>query len=238
MLSDRFICRTSEKSDGNMAFRFGSADEVLFSRRHFLSPYGIELKNLAVMQVEYGERIVMADEHLCGTGAFKEPGVLAEALMTKEKNLFLFLPTADCLPVAYCDPVQEVIALAHLGWKPTMKRVAPKVIQRLSKDCGTKPEDILVSIGPGIHKESYRFVNPMQKDLPEWKPFLHDLPGGDTEVDLVGFNVAELVRAGVLESNIEVSPFDTAKSPDFFSHYRSVRTGEPEGRFATVLGMR
>ena len=28
------------------------------------------------------------------------------------------------------------------------------------------------------------------------------------------------------------------KSPLFYSHYRSVRTGEPEGRFATVVGIK
>ena len=40
------------------------------------------------------------------------------------------------------------------------------------------------------------------------------------------------------EEKIVIDPNDTAQSPRFYSHYRSLRTGEPEGRFATIIGLK
>ncbi len=64
-----------------------------------------------------------------------------------------------------------------------------------------------------------------------------DLPDGQTTVDIVGYSKRQLIEAGVKEENIEVSDIDTAADSTFFSHYRSKKTGEAEGRFATVVGM-
>jgi hypothetical protein len=41
----------------------------------------------------------------------------------------------------------------------------------------------------------------------------------------------------VLPEHIEVSPVNTAISDEYYSHYRSVRSGEPEGRFALLVGL-
>lgn len=56
-------------------------------------------------------------------------------------------------------------------------------------------------------------------------------------VDLVGFNLEALTNAGIRNENISISPEDTAISPSYFSHFCSVRTNKPEGRFATVAVM-
>lgn len=53
-----------------------------------------------------------------------------------------------------------------------------------------------------------------------------------------GCNRKQLLDMKVKETNIYTSSIDTFKSPEYFSHYRSVRTGEDEGRFATVVGMK
>ncbi|OGG47409.1 hypothetical protein A3D66_01445 [Candidatus Kaiserbacteria bacterium RIFCSPHIGHO2_02_FULL_50_9] len=233
-----FVYATSNIRDGNMDFRFGEREEAVENRRRFLTKHDARLEDCAVMQVEYGERIVVVEEKFRGKGAFDGSAVPAEAFITREKNLVLFLLTADCLPIAYYDPVRHIAALAHLGWQPSTKRLASKVVKALKNNFSSNPNDLKIFIGPGIHKESYRFANPTQKNIPEWSPYLHDLPSGETEIDLVGYNVEELKRAGVVEANIAVSPVDTAASSEHFSHYRSVRTEEPEGRFATVLGMR
>mgnify|MGYP001574386810 CR=1 FL=1 len=103
---------------------------------------------------------------------------------------------------------------------------------------GSKPSDIIVYVGPGIHKESYKFENPIQKNLPGWEPFLEDLPDGQTAIDIVGYNTAQLTDSGVLQGNIEACPIDTALDVNMFSHYRAVRTGEQEGRFGTVAMMK
>jgi copper oxidase (laccase) domain-containing protein len=157
--------------------------------------------------------------------------------MTDERGVVLFLPTADCFPVAFHDPERGAIALAHLGWRPTDKQLASKVVRAMTDAYGCRPEDIRVSIGPGIHKESYVFENPEQKNQPAWKPFLTELPDGRVQVDLRTAIRAQLLESGIRDEHVSTSPDDTASSSEYFSHYRSVRTGELEGRFATLIGL-
>ena len=45
-----------------------------------------------------------------------------DGLITNEKNLFLCTVEADCVPVYFYDPVKEVIAMVHSGWKGTVKK--------------------------------------------------------------------------------------------------------------------
>lgn len=233
----KVLYATSTKADGDMSLAFGDKKEVLHHRKTFLKKQGLLLEDCVVMQVEHEDTIVVVDTK----DALKKKGedhvISAEALITKTKNLNLFLLTADCLPIAFFDPKKKVIGLAHLGWRPSERSLVLKIIKTFVKKFGSHPKDILVSIGPGIHKESYAFENPIQKTLPNWALYLHDLPSGGTQIDLVGYNKAELLEAGVLEEHIEVDPTDTGVSKGYFSHYRALRTGEVEGRFATILSL-
>ena len=222
----------SNKSGGNMDFKWGSEREVLSNRKLFLKNNEINLDDIVAMEVEHEERILIADSSMKGKVIF------TEALITKEKNLPLFLTTADCLPIAFWDAQSEVIALAHCGWRPTNRKLVSKVIARMEAEFNSNPKDLFVSIGPGIHKESYIFKNPIQKTIPDWFEFLEDTPEGDTHIDLVGYNKAQLLEAGIPENQIEIDSNDTFLSEDYFSHFRSVRTEEQESRFATVLMLR
>ncbi|MAG59573.1 hypothetical protein CMO96_02165 [Candidatus Woesebacteria bacterium] len=226
----------STRQDGNVSFRFGKEDEVLKNRENFLKQLSISPKNCVKMTLEHSTDIEVVDKNHLGRGMFKEDSIGADALITKEKGIFLFVMVADCLPIILYDPPGEKVALVHAGWQGTDKKFLEKVVQRFS-DLGSNPADIIVGIGPGIHKESYIHKDPEQKQKKDWEPFLKDLDDGQTEIDIVGYNIQQLVDSGVLKRNIEVSSIDTAKSKDFFSHYRVMRTGEPEGRFAAVVGM-
>lgn len=223
---------TSNVSDGNMSFKWGEEAEVLENRERFLGKYGLHPEDCIVMEVEHGENVVCLDSS--HRPKHWKDSLKAEAFMTQEKNLVLFLMTADCLPIALYDPTNEVVALAHLGWIPTDKRLLPKVITKMCAHFKSKPGDLLAYIGPGVHKESYLFQPPLKKSTPEWQPFLSTLPSGEISVDLVGYNISQLKESGLQKTNIHAEPTDTAISSQYFSHYRAVRTGEKEGRFATI----
>lgn len=221
----------SNKQHRNLSLRHGSDEQVLPKREAFLAEHGISSQDCVFIETEHGDKIT----HVGLSDRGKS--ISTEALVTGEKDVILFLLTADCFPVSFYDSQNKVVALAHMGWKPTDKELALKVIEEMKSVYGSQPEDIEVFIGPGIHKESYKFVDPVQKHMPNWTAFLTDLPSGETQIDLLTYIQEQVIRTGVLQENIKVDPTDTAKSKDYFSHYRSVRTGEPETRFATILGL-
>lgn len=234
------ICATSSARDGNMSFSWAhkngdSKESVIGNRTRFVESHGANLGDCAVMQIDHGDSIIRIAAADKGRGAENgEESIEAEALITNNPEVVLFLPTADCLPVTFFDPVKNVLALAHLGWKPSAKGLAQKVIQEMHAHYGCNPADIVINIGPSIRKESYlvEHIDTMQRK-PEWEPFVEKTPKGYL-IDLVGFNKAALIDAGVCEENIEVSPVDTALNQDYFSHHRAKRGGEKEGRLATI----
>lgn len=233
----------SEKSDGNMSFRWGSHDEVLENRKKFLNKLNIPLEKCVSASLSHGLEIKIVSASDAGKGMTNgDDAVSADALMTDDKNIFLFLLTGDCLPIIFYDPDKEAAALAHLSRINTPLGLSSKMVGAMSQNYGSRPSDIIVGIGPGIHKESYLFsseiVDKRGMRNPEWEPFLTDFPDGKTAVDIVEFNLEQLEEAGVNETNIEVSEIDTGSNENFFSHYRSKRiTSEAEGRMAMVLGI-
>lgn len=226
----------STKQEGNVSLFFGLHKEVNQNQEKSLKKLNISPNDCITMTLQHGINIEIVDHTFKKRGMFRKDAVLADALITKEKGTFLFLFVADCLPIIFYDPEQEIVALAHLGWKGTDQELSKKVISKLVA-LGSNPKNILVGIGPGIHKESYKKINPEQKGKKEWEKFLQDLPDDQTSIDIVGYNVQQIIESGIPKENIEVSDIDTATSSDFFSHYRSKRIGEPEGRFAAIVGM-
>lgn len=228
----------STKADGNMSFKFGKREEVIKNREKFLSDLGIKLDSCVALVTQHKDEIVIANRSLAGRGIREaEEAIPADGLITKEKNLYLFLLIADCLPIIMYDPKKEVVEIIHAGWKSTKARIALKAINKFKSEFNCEVQNIYVAIGPAIHKESYKFKDPAQRQLEDWKPYLKDLPNGETAIDLIGYNVKQLKDAGVLPENIFVSDIDIAKSNNYFSHYRdSQRNPDGEGRFACVAG--
>jgi polyphenol oxidase len=229
------ISATSTKEDGNMSFNWGEPDEVIANRERFLKAHGASLDDCTVMQLNHGEHIEVVGENERSRGARNGPdSIAAEALITNDPETVLFLVTADCLPVTFYDPVKKVLALAHLGWKPSTLGLAKKVIQRMHDEFGCNPADVVVHVGPSIRKESYLVdeISEEQK-TPEWQPFITEEADGRYRVDLAGFNKQQLMEVGVPEASIEISSIDTGANENYFSHHRDKGKGG-QGRIATI----
>ena len=224
----------SEAKDGNMSSNWGEREQVLKNRKKFLSSLGIRPEDSVAMFLEHGMDIALIGESSKGQEA-----LAVDCLITKSKNVFLFVLTADCLPVVFYDASRKLLGLAHVSRINTPLMFVRKIIERFQKE-GSRPEDIVVAIGPGVRRESYVFDrDELAKRIAGdgWKDFLISLPDGKTGIDLVGYNIHQLISAGVLRENIEVADVDTITDENFLSHYRSGFTGEPEGRMATVVGI-
>jgi len=235
----KLVQAASVRSDGNMSFKWGDYEDVLRDRTNWLEKLDVKLQEVVVMSIKNSDEIVEVGLKDRGRGAVSNENiVVADALVTQDVGVGLWLMTGDCLPITIYDPEHATVALAHCGWKSSVARLAPKVVEYFKKAYGSNPASLQVTIGPGIHKESYiHTIPPSQRQL-GWEKFLHDLPNGTTQIDLYAYNVDLLVQTGVLEKNIICSDIDTATSTNHFSHYRSVRTKEVEGRFATLVMMK
>ncbi|MEN9647471.1 MAG: hypothetical protein RLY57_275 [Candidatus Parcubacteria bacterium] len=236
-IPEEIVFAFSNKQDGNMSFKWGPCAEVIKNREVFLAPYQLKSTDMVMAQLEHGETITTVNNSDRGRGISDgESAIPCECLMTNTPQLILSMVTADCFPIALFDPKQRAISLIHLGWKPTNKKLAFKAVEQMKLRFGSNPADIQVFVGPGIRKDSYQFPLEVvtQHNLPEWKPYV-SIRGNTANINLLGFIIDQLVSAGVLITNIQDSEIDTASNKNYYSHYRSDRTGEPEGRFVTII---
>jgi polyphenol oxidase len=230
----------SNKNHGNMSFKWGEKETVIENRKKFLAECGLKLEDCIVPQLEHGDVISVFSNDDRGKGSVEgAAGPLTETMVTKDSGLILFMVTADCFPVGFYDTQKNIIALAHLGWKPIDKMLAFKTATYLKENFGSDPKDIHVFIGPGIRKKAYTFPinDALQKDYPHWQKYVTPMED-KLHIDLVAFINDQLTDAGIPKENIQDCLIDTGDDENYFSHRRAKERKEVEGRFATLIKLK
>lgn len=241
----------SSVADGNMSTVWepkGNKEHAVDRMRQFAERHGFAAEHVVLMSLPkpFGDSIIEVSTHDgWHEDAFGRKLADADAIITRDAACVLALLTADCLPVVFDASDIGVAGLAHCGWQSTDVELARKVAERLAV-LGARLERVRVHIGPCIKRSSYVFdpENLGQRNTPAWQPFIHERDDGKFGVDVVAYNIAQLVGAGISQENISVSPIDTARDPHYFSHYRiqskKDRGEDPEereGRFVTMVAM-
>lgn len=243
MSNQLYFHSTSTKRNGNLSFLYGEKSQVIANRQIFFSQNHLLPTQSIALHTQHGTNIQLVDESFKGRGMFDiETAVCADAVITQRKNLILFLLTADCLPIIFFDKDNWILGIAHLSRENTSLKFVEKIIKYFKEEFTTDPQNLQVHIEPGIHRESYIkdeniFESVDTKIKEEWKPFITPASAGKISIDLVGYNVYQMIQNEILPENIDTSPIDTYTSNDYFSHRRSEVTGEKEGRFATIVGL-
>lgn len=159
-----------------------------------------------------------------------------DAIITDQKGIFISVTTADCVPILIFDPVKNVIASIHAGWKGTIKRIASKTISRLIAEYDSNPCDLIVGMGPSISPEKFEVGEEVGDkfieegfDLSSFSFRNHQT--GKLHVDLWKANYNQLLDMLVLPDKIEISGLCTYSNPDRFFSAR--RQGIHSGRMLT-----
>jgi len=113
------------------------------NRRKFLEIKGLKGK-LVLSRLEHGNKVILVDKNNADS-SFQGDG-----LVTKEKDILLGVTVADCFPVFFFDPVSQIIGIAHCGWRGVMKSIVPETVSAFKNNFQSKPENILLAIGPGL----------------------------------------------------------------------------------------
>jgi YfiH family protein len=82
--------------------------------------------------------------------ALRERPWRADGLITDEPRLLLGIQTADCIPVLVADKKRRVVGAFHAGWRGTVKRIVELAVGRMRLEFGSRPEDLIAAIGPGV----------------------------------------------------------------------------------------
>ena len=75
-----------------------------------------------------------------------------DGLITDKKGISLCTTNADCILFMFFDPVKNVIANVHSGWRGTFQKIGEKAVNKMVEYYKCNPKDILVFICPSIRK--------------------------------------------------------------------------------------
>jgi polyphenol oxidase len=162
----------------------------------------------------------------------------ADAILTDNPQVTLFMRFADCVPIFLFDPVRRVVGLAHAGWQGTLHKIAQKTVERMVSEYMCHPGDILAAIGPSIGPDHYEIgpdVAGQVKDAfsAEADQFLCERHGR-TFFDLWKTNQRILENAGI--NHIQIAGLCTAcHTDDWFSH--RAEQGKT-GRFGALIALK
>jgi YfiH family protein len=149
--------------------------------------------------------------------------------------------TADCVPVFLFDPVRRAVGLVHSGWRGTAECIAPKAAALLQEQYGSRPEDLLVCLGPHICGRCYEvgaeLIPPFRASFSEAECGRFFPPAqapGKYLLDLSEAIRLSLTRAGVPPEQIRSSGRCTFEDPRLCSWRRDK---QKEERILSVIAL-
>lgn len=200
----------------------------------------IEPSSLVMPHQTHSTRVKLIDEAIMNLSPLQRTATLegVDALITAERGICIGVSTADCIPVLLFDPVHQVIAAVHAGWRGTVGRIVVETLSELFRTFQTSASDLRVAIGPGISGESFEVGNevyetfvsagfPMDR-LAVKKTSIRNTAEQSWYIDLWEANRMQLESRGVLPENIQMAGICTYQNSDEFFSAR--RLGINSGR--------
>lgn len=260
----RAYCGEDAAGELNLGFTASDDREIVAGNRRLLAEAvtGDANTPLATLRQIHSNVVTLAGDRTTRTipgGVCKGDG-----LMTDQPGVLLGIQTADCIPVLVADGKRRVVAAFHAGWRGTVKRIVESGVGRMRIEFGSRPEDMVAAIGPGVgpccyavgeevlseFESQFGYADELFREVYDTDPVRNKYPmlfltqrapghspiGPSLHLDLVEANRRQLRDAGLRPQAIKVVGGCTSCHPElFFSHRGSQGHA---GRMMSVIGIR
>ncbi len=215
-------------------------ENVLENYRRFCTAVGIDIHNLVLSRQTHTNHILSVTEQHRGAGIFAPSFKDIDGLVTNRPHVALVTQYADCTPLLFCDTKKKVIATSHSGWRGTVQEIGRLTVEKMVREYGCNPRDIIVGIGPCIGSCCYEVDDTVYRQFEKISYFdLSEIftskKNGKYMLNLVAANQQMLAHAGICKENIDASDLCTCcENTELFSHRA---TGWQRGNLAMVIEM-
>ena len=249
-LGGRSTAYSRLQASGELNLGFTASDDranVIANRERFLEAVtgDPQFPMVTLRQIHSGIALpVNAPRQAADSGFAK-----ADGMMTSEPGLLLAIQTADCIPVLVADRKRRVIAAFHAGWRGTLKRIVERGVGQMRLEYGSRPEDLLAAIGPGIGRCCYAVGEEVRNEFESQFSYagelFHEVVNDDPlkekyplsfHLDLVEANRRQLLDAGLNPDAISAVQECTSCNTGRYFSYRA--EGGFTGRMLSVIGIR
>lgn len=217
---------------GNLSQSVGPDGQGLANRRKLETELGLAAGRLRFLHQVHSADVLDADhpDDACGY-------LTGDAWISGDGSIPIAIMVADCLPVLFTASTaagSTVTAAAHAGRPGLLAGVMENTVAALRR---ADAESIAAWIGPGACGECYEVPQQMFEELTPDRPALASTTSwGTPALNLRAEATAVLESAGVVVHNAPGGC--TIEETGLFSHRRSQKTGEPQGRLAGLVWTR
>lgn len=162
----------------------------------------------------------------------------ADALVTN-KNIYIGVYTADCLPILLYDTEKKIIAAIHAGWRGLLNGVILNTVAYMVK-IGSDKKRIVVAIGPHIKKCCFEISKELSDNFFKKYKYLNKKARGQSShpgheyFSLTEVALNQLKYTSILSTNIDTINICTFCDKKFYSYRRD---HNKNGRMLNTIGL-
>lgn len=165
-----------------------------------------------------------------------------DGLVTDVPGLCLVTFYADCVPLFFVDPVKRAVGLSHSGWRGTVGKIGKRTVEKMTREYGCNPKDILAAVGPSICRDCYEVsedvIEKFRESFPakSWEELYYSKSQGKYQLDLWKANEIVLREAGITQEHMAVTNVCTHCNSEILYSHR--KTGDKRGNMAAFLALK
>lgn len=198
-----------------------SPEKVQQNIERLATEFGINLDHFAYAKQVHGNRI----QQVKRGGCYDE----TDALITDIPGITLAIQVADCAAVLICDPVRQVSAAVHAGWRGVVQNIVPLTVKEMSK-ISSEVSDMRAYISPCLSEKAFEVGEEVAEHFPE--EFVNRKDYRKPHVNLKAFIFHQLRNAGLEEEQIETDEGCTLSGNQYYSYRRQKKDS---GRMMAVI---
>lgn len=213
-----------------------SADNIYENRRRFLDVFDGEFRLATAWQVHGdGVKTVRSDADVANSEE------RFDGLVSQMPGVLIGVKTADCVPVLVGDAKTKAFAAVHAGWRGTVRSIVVRAIEKMQREFGSEPANMIAAIGPAAGCANYEIgrdvIDAFHAAFEGSEKYFNETRDGHALIDLHLANEDQLLACGVPLANISTAPFCTIERTDLFFSYRvEKRLHGKTGRLLSVIG--
>ncbi|MEZ4484438.1 MAG: peptidoglycan editing factor PgeF [Syntrophotaleaceae bacterium] len=206
----------------NLAYNTEDARHNVEGNRSTLArAFDLQTHQLTVNQV-HGSDILIIDEANYDLSHFLS--IESDADVTNQPGIMIGVLVADCYPVLLFDPQQRAVAAVHVGWRGAASGLLKKTVATLQGVFGSRPEQLLAAVGPGIAAHKYTVDRPVrdafQSGSGHWARIAKETDLHKWQLDLQKSCLLQLEDAGLAANQISAVAECTCCHRELFFSYR------------------
>jgi len=198
--------------------------DVTENRRRLLERLGTEESRVAQPKQCHSSEVAIAEKPGWYDGV--------DGLITKQRDLWLGVSVADCVPIFLADAAAGCVAAVHAGWRGSEAEIVRHTLEVMESRFGCRASRVLAFIGPRAGVCCYE----VQSDVAtRFDSNVLISRHGKYFLDLGLANEHQLIQHGVPPTSIELNPDCTICNPEKYHSYRRDRAHS--GRMAGFIAL-